>query len=117
MLRHIPRLPALLLLLGLPLLGATGAVAQSEEAQRADTFGETIEVNVINVLATVTDRNGVPVHGLTKDDFEVLEDGVPMEITNFYAVRRDQVVESVTAEIEERGPGGPPMPSSSACRW
>jgi len=35
---------------------------------------------------TVTDRRGDPVRGLTRDDFEVFEDGVPQAITNFYGV-------------------------------
>ena len=46
-------------------------------------FGETVEVRVTNVEAVVTDRSGKPVHGLTKEDFEVYENGVKQEITNF----------------------------------
>jgi VWFA-related protein len=48
---------------------------------------ETIEVHVVNVDVVVTDRNGNPVHGLTKDDFELYEDKRPQTITNFYEVR------------------------------
>ncbi|HYK03837.1 MAG TPA: VWA domain-containing protein [Thermoanaerobaculia bacterium] len=46
-------------------------------------FGETVEVRVTNVDAIVTDKNGNPVSGLTKDDFEVYEDGVRQDITHF----------------------------------
>jgi VWFA-related protein len=46
-------------------------------------FGETVEVRVTNVDAIVTDKKGDPVFGLTKDDFEVYEDGVRQEITHF----------------------------------
>ncbi|HEX8618553.1 MAG TPA: VWA domain-containing protein [Thermoanaerobaculia bacterium] len=46
-------------------------------------FGETVEVRVTNVEAIVTDRQGKPVTGLTKDDFEVYEDGARQEITHF----------------------------------
>jgi VWFA-related protein len=46
-------------------------------------FGETVEVRVTNVDAIVTDKSGNPVTGLTKDDFEVYQDGVLQEITNF----------------------------------
>ena len=40
-------------------------------------------VQLINVSATVTDRRGRFVDGLTKDDFLVFEDGEPVEITQF----------------------------------
>jgi VWFA-related protein len=42
-----------------------------------------IEVKVINVDVSVTDRSGRPLTGLTKDDFEVFEDGQLQKITNF----------------------------------
>jgi VWFA-related protein len=44
---------------------------------------ETIEVSIVNVDVHVTDRSGKFVRGLTKDDFEVFEDGKRVEITNF----------------------------------
>lgn len=47
---------------------------------------EKIDVTVVNVDVTVTDRAGDPVRGLTRDDFEILEDGIPQAISNFYAV-------------------------------
>lgn len=48
---------------------------------------ETIEVRVVGVDVVVTDRDGNPVHGLTRDDFELLEAGVPQPITNFSEFR------------------------------
>ena len=47
---------------------------------------ERIEVNVVNVDVSVTDRAGHPIGGLTRDDFEVYEDGRLQKITNFYAI-------------------------------
>ncbi len=85
------------------LLAFSGTAAQKLEFAPSDTFEEVIEVNLVNVFATVTDKNGNPVHGLTREDFEIYEDGEPVEISNFYAVRQDKVVESVTSEIERRG--------------
>ena len=42
-----------------------------------------VEVKLVNVFATVTDANGHPVNDLTKDDFQVLEDGVPQKVSIF----------------------------------
>jgi VWFA-related protein len=50
---------------------------------------ETIEVRVANVDVVVRDRQGHPVTGLTKDDFELYENGVKQTVTNLYEVRRD----------------------------
>lgn len=49
---------------------------------------ETIDVRVVNVDVTVTDRRGRPVSGLTRESFEVLEDGIPQEVTHFYVVEK-----------------------------
>ena len=55
-------------------------------SQTADeTFQESVDVRVVNVEVYVTDRDGKRVTGLTRDDFEVYEDGKRMEITHFYA--------------------------------
>src|SRR5262245_15207259 len=47
------------------------------------TLGETIEVSIVNVDVFVTDKAGNRVRGLTKDDFEVFEDGVKQPLSNF----------------------------------
>lgn len=56
----------------------------------AQTLVESIEVRVVNVDVVVTDRAGKPVTGLTKDDFEILEDRKPQVITNFHEVRQGE---------------------------
>ena len=74
--------------------GLAPAIAQQEPPSepvatpetQALTFTDTVEVNVVSVYATVVDKKGNPVTGLTADDFIVEESGNPMEITNFYAV-------------------------------
>jgi len=58
------------------LLLASSAIAQQP-------YIETFEVRLHNLDLVVTDRDGKPVSGLTKDDFVVLENGAPQEITNF----------------------------------
>ena len=56
------------------------------EPSTDEIFLETVDVNLVNVLVWVTDKRGRPISGLTKDDFELSEDGRPVEITNFFAV-------------------------------
>jgi VWFA-related protein len=74
--------PLLLLILLLP----RGAGAQETETE--PTYYESIDVQVVNVEAFVTDKSGRRVTGLTSGDFQLLEDGRPVEITNFFAVDR-----------------------------
>lgn len=61
-------------------------LSRSGTAQEIEPFSETIEVQVVNVEVIVTDRQGEPVTGLTREDFEVYEDGRQVELTNFFAV-------------------------------
>lgn len=71
------------------LLGVVTAVsseALSEGAQTDQIFLEQVEVSVVNVEVFVTDKRGNRVPNLTQEDFQVFEDGKPVEITNFYAV-------------------------------
>lgn len=67
------------------LLAALPAAAQQPAAEE-ETFFESIDVQVVNVEVFVTDRQGQRVTGLSRDDFEVVEDGKAVEITNFFAV-------------------------------
>ncbi len=69
-----------------PLLALTAfalswpAYAQQEPPQ--DTV-ISVDVQVVNVLATVRDKDGVLVSNLSKDDFELYEDGVLQDIKYF----------------------------------
>src|SRR6185295_12197163 len=51
------------------------------------SFGEVVEVNVVNVDVYATDKSGKRVNDLKQGDFELLEDGKPVPITNFTPVR------------------------------
>jgi Ca-activated chloride channel family protein len=76
------------------LLCLLGAFALAQDPQKGDRIppgsrsqqGEpTFRVNVrlVNVFTTVTDSRGAPVADLTKDDFRLLEDGIPQTIKVF----------------------------------
>jgi Ca-activated chloride channel homolog len=69
-------------------------------AQAAGNDGGTLRVNVrlVNVFTTVTDSHGSPVSGLTKDDFKILEDGVPQTISIFD--RESELPLSIALEID-----------------
>src|SRR5688572_12081442 len=72
----------------LALLAGLAACCVLEAAPPPPTqFGELIEVNVVNVDVLVTDRAGRPVTDLRREDFEVLEDGKRMEVTNFQVLK------------------------------
>ncbi len=60
---------------------------------------------MVNVDAVVTDDTGLPVLGLTREDFRLFEDGREVEISNFLAV--DELRRRLRGGVE--GPaGGPP---------
>ena len=67
-------------------------------------FSETVEVRVTNVDVIVTDRAGKPVTGLTKDDFEIYENGTRQEISNF-----SEISESVPSGKLTSQPGDAPV--------
>ena len=61
---------------------------------------ETIEVQVTNLDVVVSDAKGARIAGLTKDDFEVWENGAKREITNLSEIRRGPVgAESGTVNL------------------
>jgi VWFA-related protein len=52
----------------------------------APTFGEEVEVTVVNVDVYVRDRKGRPVEGLTVGDFRVTQDGREVPVSNFAVI-------------------------------
>jgi VWFA-related protein len=73
--RRIPTLVALGLLLGV------STQAQAPQTPPSVTFQ--VEVNYVDVDAIVTDEKGNFVSGLTREDFEVFEDGKPQKVEMF----------------------------------
>ncbi len=64
--------------------------------QQPQPFTGKIDVTLVNVDVTVT-SHGEPVRGLTRDDFEVFEDGRRQEITSFDAVEQASPVAGAAA--------------------
>jgi len=79
------------------LLAAGCAVAAFAQAPLV----ERIEVSVTNVDVVVTDFAGRPLYGLTRDDFEIFEDGKPQKVTNFYAIEDATVRLATNADSSE----------------
>ncbi len=48
-------------------------------------YTEKVDVDVVQVTATVTDDSGKFVRGLTRRDFRLLEDGTPQSLTTFFS--------------------------------
>jgi len=88
--------------LGLALVAlATATFAQ--DAPRPSKVVETVRVDVVNVDVVVLDKDGNPVGDLTRDDFEIREDGRRVELSNF--ARFDGAPSAAPA-----APGEAPLP-------
>ncbi|HLF55773.1 MAG TPA: hypothetical protein VI942_02900, partial [Thermoanaerobaculia bacterium] len=94
------------------LLVASSAAAQDE--QPASIFLDSTEVNVVNVDVIVTDQAGRPVTGLRAENFVLLENGVPVPISNFFAIEDGRSVDfALPAPDGNRVPvaEAPPVPA------
>src|SRR4030095_2533511 len=58
-------------------------------APRAPTVGDVVPrgIDQVTVDVVVVDSKGLPVTGLTRDDFTVLDEGRPQQIVSFDQVR------------------------------
>src|SRR5687768_16117030 len=72
----------------LPLIFAAVVLQSPVRGQAPQTPGVTfqVEVNYVDVDVVVSDEQGNFVTGLTRDDFEVYEDGKPQKIETFALV-------------------------------
>jgi VWFA-related protein len=111
---------ALLVLLAapaMPVMAATPATPPSSSTTTASSFGEVVEVNVVNVDVYATDKGGRRVTDLKQGDFELLEDGKPVAITNFTPVRgagpAAAAAEETRAELAAGSAAGAPAPEGA----
>ena len=77
----------------------SASVLTAQEAP--PSFGETIDVKVVNLEAVVTDRDGGRVHGLGPEDFRLLVDGREVEIEFFTEVREGEAIETAAGATRE----------------
>ena len=88
-----------------------GVVAADDGPSREPVLTEEVRVQLVNVEVHVTDRKGVPVRGLTLDDFELLHDGEVRPITHFLAVENGRPLEAgAGAEAADPLAGPAPLP-------
>jgi len=86
--------------------------AVGEAAKDTGAFFENVNVDVVNVDVFVTDKSGNYIPGLTKDDFQLYEDGRQVAITNFYAVdEKTPRPTGLPLPPPKAAPGAPPMPA------
>jgi VWFA-related protein len=93
------------------LLVATLLIPLAAPAQTEDTFGESIDVRVVNVEAVVTDRKGERVQGLTAGDFRLLVDGVEVPVDFFTEVAEG--VALAAPQSSEAAVPAPPAPTTA----
>jgi VWFA-related protein len=80
-------------------LGVVLGTVQSGAQERTDpqvVFRGEVRVEVVDLLVSVVDGIGEPVNGLKSDDFEIRQDGEPMDVTFFSSqgVGQDDAVAS-----------------------
>src|SRR5438876_9254865 len=67
---------------------------RSPSAGETPALQETIEVNLVNLDVFVTDKSGARIRNLTKNDFEVFENGVKQIISNFIEYSDGRLVDT-----------------------
>jgi len=88
-------------------VGPLGAQQKTPPTSDVPKLSESIDVRVIGVDVVVTDRKGTPVTGLSKDDFQIFENGIEKPISNFYEVEGKTASQVVTVPT----PGAAAVPA------
>ena len=100
--------------------GALVALAQEKPAAEKPAEGQVgglrfvdvSEVTVVNVDVSVFDKNG-PIVGLTRDDFEVFQDGKLQELTNFAFYSEPGAAPAPTPPPPPSAPSASPVPTGT----
>lgn len=89
---------------------AQPAPQQTPAPQQQPPLTFKVEVNYVEIDAIVTDASGKPVHGLTKEDFQVFENGKPQTLSVFSQV--DIPIERADAPLFAPSPIEPDVRSN-----
>src|SRR5918999_2149876 len=90
------------LLIRIAVICAASVLTVTARAQQPPSFGEEIDVRVVNIEVVVTDPEGLRVPDLKPADFRLLVDGKEVPIEYFSEIQEGR---SVTAPAAEEGPG------------
>lgn len=82
---------------------AQGDEVGDEPEGMQGVFRGELDISIINLYVTVVDKQGRPVPGLGPEDFEIIENGESMEITNFAILEHGKRVVPETVDAEIRG--------------
>lgn len=95
-------------LLLLLVLSPIAAVAQEAlpTPPPPEKFVEEIEVRVVNIDVVVTDAQGKPLTNLTRDDFEMVEKGKPVEVSYFSRISEGRLQDESGA-VDDQAPRSP----------
>lgn len=83
--RFVPPGRRAVLTAALLLASTFNVAAQDDDIRRHGIFLDSLDVSLVNV-EVVALLDGQPVTDLTRDDFEVFDDGEPVEVTHFFRV-------------------------------
>ncbi|HEY2322245.1 MAG TPA: hypothetical protein VGJ82_05200, partial [Thermoanaerobaculia bacterium] len=81
---------------------ATLAVLLLAAASLSAQVNESITINYVEVPVTVVDRAGNPIRGLTKANFEIVDEGKKRDITGFESI-----------DFSARGVSSPPITAAA----
>jgi len=102
---------AILLLTAVAISPAALAQQGTGAGEGRELFVDTVDVDVVNLQVSVTDKDGKPIRGLSREDFVIEEDGDPVELTNFYAVESSMTVQGAGVDQEAGAPNLAELPS------
>jgi len=92
----------ILLLWGIADIVAMDPAVQTKPEEKPEDQRIKVRTELMEVRAVVTDRDGRIVENLAKDDFELLENGQPQEIS-FFSVSQVESERSESAAVKETG--------------
>jgi VWFA-related protein len=108
---------SLLLALGGVAVRAGAQAGKAAPPPESEPFVDIVNVGVVNVDVYVTTKKGEPVTGLRREDFQLFENGRPVEITNFYAVEEGRAstppAETAAPAPAAETPGAAPAPPAA----